>query len=468
MQNFLLSIIMFICIVPALLIMYFIMYPREWKNKKRIFGINNRKEFETEKSAEFITTVAETHRKQATVILAILLVLSVLCFFIPVFYVQMTVWTVFIIIALVVIAIPYILGNSELKKYKKCLGIVSDNVLYADLKNAGNVHALNTSLLAVANIAGLLILVLSLLTDLGIVPIDLKVFNGSFVLTMSIGAVLFTNIILIPIAFMVDHSRNQVISNNSDVNANYNRAVKKLFSDSFIFFTFIDDIVALILFASFILLNSEVTMIAIMGIYMLVIMGEMAVYVSKRTALDNRYYAKESTIVADDDDYWILGMIYYNPNDSKLNVDKRYGMGMTVNMAHPVGKLIGVFCVLSLVASIIVLVWIGMMGATPIKVYDNGQEIVCHHLWDELKIEKSEIVSVEKGDLKEFKAVKTAGTGMDNCLKGKFTVNGEAGCTLFMNPQADMWIKINTNEKTYYISDNTKEGTESIYEAISE
>jgi uncharacterized membrane protein len=45
-------------------------------------------------------------------------------------------------------------------------------------------------------------------------------------------------------------------------------------------------------------------------------------------------------IYRDDDRYWLGGLIYYNPDDPDAFIPKRYGMGWTVNFAHPAGKLI--------------------------------------------------------------------------------------------------------------------------------
>lgn len=52
----------------------------------------------------------------------------------------------------------------------------------------------------------------------------------------------------------------------------------------------------------------------------------------------------------DDDKYWKLGSIYFNPNDPAIFVEKRFGIGWTNNMARPVSwvMLIG-FIILILV-----------------------------------------------------------------------------------------------------------------------
>lgn len=43
-----------------------------------------------------------------------------------------------------------------------------------------------------------------------------------------------------------------------------------------------------------------------------------------------------------DDVHWVAGVIYYNRNDERIVVPKRYGLGFgrTLNFAHPVAWLV--------------------------------------------------------------------------------------------------------------------------------
>lgn len=41
----------------------------------------------------------------------------------------------------------------------------------------------------------------------------------------------------------------------------------------------------------------------------------------------------------DDENYWILGCLYNNPNDPSFMVEKRFGIGWTINIATPLGKI---------------------------------------------------------------------------------------------------------------------------------
>ncbi len=58
--------------------------------------------------------------------------------------------------------------------------------------------------------------------------------------------------------------------------------------------------------------------------------------------------------VENDDEKWIYGFIYYNKEDPKLMVEKRLGMGWSMNMARPLGKLITIILILITVGSLLI------------------------------------------------------------------------------------------------------------------
>lgn len=462
------GLLMFFCMVPVLFFVFISMYPRKWENKNRIFGVNNRPEFNNEKSHEFINIVTATHRKEALIILILLVLIAVALLVIPDFTTKMIGWSVYIYVAFFAILVPYALGNSEMKKYKKYLGVISEKVMYADLKNVGKIHSLNVPMLIIADILGLFVVAFAVLIDINILPINLGIFQGTFICTALVASIIVTNIIAAPIAFIVDNSRNDVISENSDINANYNRARKKVFTDFIVAMSWVDDFMAAFTILMFIFHHSEIVMIYILSFYLLLLLFSVFIFTLRKIALDKRYLTVESKLIEEDDDSWILGIFYFNPDDKRFSVEKRIGMGWTVNMAHPMGKLISVFGIITIVASLASMIWIGMMASTPIDIHENDEYIICHHLWDEYKINKSEIVSAEYGDLSNIHAVRIAGTGMENVAKGDFKVDGVGKCKFFLNPQAGNYIKIVTSDKIYYISDVTGEETAELFKSLSE
>ena len=146
----------------------------------------------------------------------------------------------------------------------------------------------------------------------------------------------------------MDNTRNMVISKDSNINANYNRAKKKTWADLFIGMSWVN---ALFL-VSFIILNIFVSNDIVM-------LGGILVF----TLLMEKRYERDTDLeLLDDDDQWVLGMFYYNPNDNRLNVEKRLGYGGTVNIAHPAGKAIMIVSAILIFGSLIYIIWAALTG----------------------------------------------------------------------------------------------------------
>ena len=201
-------------------------------------------------------------------------------------------------------------------------------------------------------------------------------------------------------------------------------------------------------------------------IYILIVMAGIVLYVGRDKKIE-RLYEKETTIEQDEDDNWIGGFIYHNPNNKRLMVKQRVGMGATVNAARPFGKVIYGFIVLMFIGVFISMIYIGMAESTPIKLTVENGKLICHHLTDDYVIDINEIESIEWGeDVNEVRFIKTAGFGIPNLYKGSFTVNGESGCKVFLNPEEGSYIKLTANGISYYISSASLEETRFVYDTL--
>ena len=49
---------------------------------------------------------------------------------------------------------------------------------------------------------------------------------------------------------------------------------------------------------------------------------------------------RTDAVFRDDDRYWYGGFFYNNPDDPALFVEKRYGLGWTLNFGHPQARLV--------------------------------------------------------------------------------------------------------------------------------
>ncbi|PIH00711.1 DUF1648 domain-containing protein [Clostridium combesii] len=63
---------------------------------------------------------------------------------------------------------------------------------------------------------------------------------------------------------------------------------------------------------------------------------------------------KNNFINKDDDDHWILGnTVYYNKEDPSLFIEKRFGIGWTINAGRPLGLIFYIVLILIIIVSII-------------------------------------------------------------------------------------------------------------------
>ncbi|MFC9707028.1 DUF1648 domain-containing protein [Paenibacillus sp. NPDC056933] len=68
-----------------------------------------------------------------------------------------------------------------------------------------------------------------------------------------------------------------------------------------------------------------------------------------RNHQEDRERSKEQPV--NDDDYWKLGFIYFNANDPSFTVEKRYGIGWTINFARPLSWVLLLFIIAIVVLS---------------------------------------------------------------------------------------------------------------------
>ena len=468
MSGLLFGLIMFICLVPTLWITFFYMYPAKWRDRKLVLGVNNRPEFKTSPAEDEVEQIVQKSRKQALTITITCTAVSAVLLLLKSFTMITFVWTCFVFAAIILSMVPFITGHRDMMAVKRKLGIVSDKgVSFVDLKTAGNVHALKPVRVIVPNALGLAAILFVFLIDLGVIDIGDNELAGTFGRTILLGIFWLMGILITFIAFLMDNMKNTVISTDSDINANYNRAKKKIWADMNVGFLWAGLIYLVIMMTVMFFRYSEMLMIVGMGIYLVVLMAEMAVFVSVSSKIDVRYQ-KEISVISDDDEYWIGGTIYYNPNDKRAMVEKHAGIGSTVNFAHPVGKVTAVFLALSIVGTILSLVWMGMLEATPISLRIQDDKLICHQLRDEYVIPMADIASAELGDdITQHSVIRSAGVGMENLLKGDFMVDKQTGCKVFIDPGQKVFIHIVTKDGTvYYIGGATADETREIYEKL--
>ncbi len=162
---------------------------------------------------------------------------------------------------------------------------------------------------------------------------------------------------------------------------------------------------------------------------------------------------------------WIYGVFYYNKSNDRLLVAKRFGIGSTLNLAKPAGKVITILTVIMLV----------LIYSSSLYII-LGNEIVDHRLMTTKELMHitsinysktlpiSDIQSVElvkKYDVKF--TFKTNGISTESFRRGYFNVEGLGNCFVCVYRSSDTIIKIKTGDGISLYSGKTTEETKRIY-----
>ena len=462
------DIVLLVIMIPSLLVMFFYEYPAKWEERRFIFGVKNRGEFREKKTFSEISKIVSRTRKQALAFIICSFVIMGLIMLIPDETIRMTIWVFFIIVDLILFSIPFMRSNLEMKSLKREIGIKSSaGTTYTDLKGAGAVHALKIPSLIIPNAITALCFTISVLLDTGMIQLEAADIDGKYALTSMTGSFLFVGLILIPVAILMDRIRNEVISSESVININFNRAKKKVFADMFIFMSWANAVFVVLYAIMLFFTSSELVLIIQFSVYMLFVMASLARLVKQSLAID-KHYRTETNIDIDDDDKWIFGAFYYNPDDRRLNVAKRMGVGGTINMGHPAGKFITVVTALLLIVTLAFTGFLMSLGKSSMQVSISEDTLICTQVFDYYKIPVSdinnpEICAMEKG----FSLSRQVGIGMEPVFIGTFIVNGEPDCRIFLNTDTDSYIRFEANGKVYCISGNSDQETREIFDKIT-
>lgn len=156
--------------------------------------------------------------------------------------------------------------------------------------------------------------------------------------------------------------------------------------------------------------------------------------------------------IVDEDDKWIGGMIYYNPNDSRLIVNERVGMNTTLNLARTSGKVITLFLLILILALPFTGPAMNVYYKQPIKIEVTKDEVEASQGITNYRIKLSDIKNVELIDELSDDLVRVNGTSFDDLLKGDFR-DGKENLVLLLRPESKPFIRItDKNGKVFVFS----------------
>ena len=143
----------------------------------------------------------------------------------------------------------------------------------------------------------------------------------------------------------------------------------------------------------------------------------------------------------DDDSHWLWGMFYDNPNDSRLLMNARTGVGTTVNLARPAGRLLLGLAVLLLLCCPLSGVYLIRMEAAEVRLSMTEEALKAEFFTTRYEIPTNEVESAELLDtLPALRRV--MGTSLENAWTGTWSARELGRLSCCLDPRSGPWLLV--------------------------
>lgn len=442
---FLYNLIMAVCFYGCLALVYAELRNQTRHQKGLLLGVTL--PAEADALPEVAQTV-QTFKKQLNFLCILLILVSIPIFFIQNFSISLTLWMFWLIVILALPYLPYIRANRKLKALKK-----EKNYPVTPSRRIVDTSASEHSLPKPIGLWTLLPpLVLSVLPAL--VPGQPVVLRWvyladalSLVLLWICGRWLFRR-------------RADMITSDSARNQTLVR-VRRLYWDRFWRFNLWA--CGVLNLCMYLFQNSRFYLVVLLLLTVVILAGSLWMELSLRRTQE--HLTAGADILADEDDAWLGGVLYYNPSDNRTMVAKRLGIGTTVNLATKGGKLYLITVAAVLLLCLLIGPILGMVDADPpaLEVTSDNTLVALHGSKEKYTIPLDEITEVELRDSLPGSS-RVFGVGLPHYLEGDFSVSGEGAAKFCLDPTAPVFLRVETESRTYWFTAETPEQTQQIAE----
>ncbi|MGI6617854.1 MAG: hypothetical protein ACOX36_07420 [Saccharofermentanales bacterium] len=169
----------------------------------------------------------------------------------------------------------------------------------------------------------------------------------------------------------------------------------------------------------------------------------------------------------DDDDYWIGGVVYYNPNDSRLLINSRVGVNSTINLAKTSGKVLAVLIALLLLAMPFTGVFLKQTESQPISIELTDRMLVAHLGRKSEMLELSKITDVTILTELPERMTRNWGTAMDKLMSGSYYIKGIGSTKLSLDPTVPPFLLVCLEDGSRYLIGSRHPGeVEAVYQQL--
>ena len=448
------KIIMLLCMLPVLPIIY-VMLANETKPKKNIIlGVTLPYEARQDKG---IGRICKCYRKNLLLSGTILFVLGLLSAAIPSFSIFMTCILTWLDL---VIAVPIFLYISAHKKIRR---LKQENLWYserADMKIA-EVKPVSAPLKKLS--AGWFIppIVISL------IPVVIALFqpdNAAKWWTI-LGYACNAMMVLVfgLLHRLIYRQGMESVDENTDLTIALTRIRRYQWSKCWLWISYLT---ALFSIGFWLTLENPIALLLITLIYTFLLpAAAVRTEFTTRRAQEQLTADSGKLLYKDEDEHWIYGMFYCNPNDRHFIVNNRIGLGTSVNIAKLPGKILMVFSAVILLILPFIGGWCMVEEFTPIRAALTGNTLLVEHIGTAFQAKTDDITDVELWNtLPDYH--KIVGTSMEHLLKGKFRLTGMYDCRLYLDPQNSPFLKLELKDGSIVIIGSSDDSVIQIYHRL--
>ena len=430
--------------------------------------------------SDFIKEVQKEYKSMCNKVYLLMLLTAIPCVFPFWIFKNTTVYIFYLMLWCMGFAyygiIPFKLMNRKIKAEKAKNGwfVGEKKVVYCDTKTT-----LLKNSMPISNKYFLIPILI------GIIPLILSIKNFSseniaflIVAILNLGLV----ILLFYIAKVFNKNKLKTYSTDSEINFILNKTEKQMFSIYFLINAIVESLIVLVfylaLFEYIDLKFLNVIVVSTLLLSSIVALG--FIYIKKKiNDLDEELSSKnkDSEIIVDDDDYWIDGIYYYNPNDSSKMVSSRFGYSMTYNLAtkhgYFMGKKLNKIVLIGTLILILVLMGPSEISNSSISFSNDSPNISISSFPYSYELDYKDIESIKLTNEPISFKIRTNGMATDTKCIGNFKSDKYGKCRVYLyfknkddNPPYIV-VKLK-NSKFDYLIYNTKDSqsTKEVYTTL--
>lgn len=272
-------------------------------------------------------------------------------------------------------------------------------------------------------------------------------------------------LLLLPLSYKRSLAIEQIVlSNNAKANQMYYKTIERTRSIAYIALTFSTTIFTALLLLFVFFKFSQICFYLLLALFLLCLILIMQWSNKTEESTQNTISDKSIEFIKETSYYSKFGL-YNNPDDHRIFVPKKIGMGMTLNMGRPGGKILMIATIFPL---IIVLIFVIQISFSQIGYNFSEETFQIDASMYSFSLDKSDIVRINISDA-PLEARRTNGYGGTAKAFGIFHTPDLGRVRLYMYNENSTYIVIKTNipqEEWFILNRQSKEDTKELFDDL--